>query len=89
MSDAPRSLPVNVETKKNKKTKTNPKQIEFKQTDTYVTQCSSSSCGEVLTAERCFWQVNGGSRLTGRWVKQGLTHFKVQQQGMWVYFASV
>lgn len=29
------------------------------------TQCSSSSRGVVPTAERCFWQVDGCSRLTG------------------------
>lgn len=43
-------------------------QAQLKQTDTlYDTQCSSSSCGVVLTAEGCFWQVSSGSRLTGGW----------------------
>lgn len=61
MNDAPRSLPVNVEKNSKKQNKTK-QQIEFKQTDTlYDTQCSSSSCGEVLTAERRFWQVNGAA----------------------------
>lgn len=41
------------------KKKKEKKNIQFKQTDTlHYTQCSSSSCGVVLTAKRCFWQVN-------------------------------
>lgn len=69
-----------------------------KQTNTlYNTQCSSSSCGVVLLAGRCFWQVNGSSRSTGGWrilgevhsftkevTKAGTIHFTVQLQGMGV-----
>lgn len=74
------------------------KKVETNRQTHYTTQCSSSSCGVVLLAGRCFWQVNGSSRSTGGWrilgevhsftkeevTKAGTIHFTVQLQGMGV-----
>lgn len=58
------------------------KKKKFKQTNTlYNTQCSSGSCGVVLTAGRCFWQVNGSSRSTGAGVH---SRKESQKQGLFI-----